>query len=86
MQHTGSVVVVHGLSCSVACGIFPDQGLNRCPLHGLSGRWTLSRWSTREAPEEILKDTKSRCLQSQVEDKEKEAGTLLHTSQRIQTS
>ena len=22
------VVVVHGLSCSVACGIFPDQGLN----------------------------------------------------------
>ena len=23
---TGSVVVVHGLSCSVACGIFLDQG------------------------------------------------------------
>ena len=22
----GSVVVAHGLSCSVACGIFPDQG------------------------------------------------------------
>ena len=20
-------------SCSTACGIFPDQGLNRCPLH-----------------------------------------------------
>ena len=30
---TGSVVVVHGLSCSAACGIFPDQGLNLCPLH-----------------------------------------------------
>ena len=28
-----SVVVAHGLSCSVACGIFPDQGLNLCPLH-----------------------------------------------------
>ena len=29
-----SVVVVHGLSCSVACGIFLDQGLNLCPhLH-----------------------------------------------------
>ena len=28
-----SVVVAHGLSCSVACGIFPDQGLNPCPLH-----------------------------------------------------
>ena len=23
----------HGLSCSVARGIFPDQGSNRCPLH-----------------------------------------------------
>ena len=27
------VVVVHGLSCSTACGIFLDQGLNLCPLH-----------------------------------------------------
>ena len=23
----------HGLSCSAACGIFPDQGSNPCPLH-----------------------------------------------------
>ena len=30
---TGSVVVVHGLSCLMACGIFPDQGLNLCLLH-----------------------------------------------------
>ena len=29
----GSVVVVHGLSCSVAYGIFLDQGANPCPLH-----------------------------------------------------
>ena len=29
----GSVVVVHGLSCSVACGIFLEQGLNPCPLN-----------------------------------------------------
>ena len=29
----GSVVVAHGPSCSAACGIFPDQGLNLCPLH-----------------------------------------------------
>ena len=28
-----SVVVAHGLSCSTACGIFPDQGSNPCPLH-----------------------------------------------------
>ena len=28
-----SVVVAHGFSCSAACGIFPDQGSNPCPLH-----------------------------------------------------
>ena len=32
-RHAGSVVVAHGPSCSVACGIFPDQGSNPCPLH-----------------------------------------------------
>ena len=32
-RRAGSVVVAHGLSCSVACGIFPDQGSNPCPLH-----------------------------------------------------
>ena len=34
-----SVAVVHGLSCSTACGIFLDQGWNPCP-HS----------ATREAP------------------------------------
>ena len=33
LSSTGSVAVVHRLSCSAACGIFPDQGLNLCPLH-----------------------------------------------------
>ena len=33
LQSTGSVVVAHELSCSAACGIFRDQGLNPCPLH-----------------------------------------------------
>ena len=28
-----SVVAAQGLSCSAARGIFPDQGLNLCPLH-----------------------------------------------------
>ena len=28
----GSVVMVHRLSYSAACGIFPDQGSNLCPL------------------------------------------------------
>ena len=32
-RRAGSVVVAHGPSCSVACGIFPDQGANPCPLH-----------------------------------------------------
>ena len=25
--------MIHWLSCPVACGIFPDQGLNLCPPH-----------------------------------------------------
>ena len=28
-----SVVMAQGLSCSVACRIFPDQGSNLCPLY-----------------------------------------------------
>ena len=32
-QSTGSVVEAHGIRCSVACGILPDQGLNPCLLH-----------------------------------------------------
>ena len=32
-RRTGSVGVAHGPSCSTACGIFPVQGLNPCPLH-----------------------------------------------------
>ena len=32
-RRAGSVVVAHGPSCSVACGIFPDQGSNPRPLH-----------------------------------------------------
>ena len=29
----GSVIVAHRPSCYAACGIFPDQGSNPCPLH-----------------------------------------------------
>ena len=32
-RRTGSEIVAHGPSCSAACGIFPDQGSNPCPLH-----------------------------------------------------
>ena len=33
LYSASSVVVAHGLSCSMACGIFPDQGSNPCLLH-----------------------------------------------------
>ena len=29
----GSVVMVHGISCSTTCEIFLDQGSNSCLLH-----------------------------------------------------
>ena len=32
-RHTSLVIVAHGPSCPMACGIFPDQGSNLCPLH-----------------------------------------------------
>ena len=32
-RRMGFSSVAHGLSCSVACGMFPDQGSNPCPLH-----------------------------------------------------
>ena len=32
-RRAGSAIVAHGPSCSAACGIFPDQGTNPCPLH-----------------------------------------------------
>ena len=32
-RRAGSGIVAHGPSCSVACGIFPDQGSNPRPLH-----------------------------------------------------
>ena len=32
-RRASSVIVAHGPTCSAACGIFPDQGSNPCPLH-----------------------------------------------------
>ena len=47
LQHISSEVVVHGLRCSSACGIFPDQGSNPCPLHC---RWIIIHCTIREVP------------------------------------
>ena len=38
------LVAEHRLSCLVACGICPDQGWNRCPLHWQED----NHWTTRE--------------------------------------
>ena len=43
----GSAVVADRLSCSIAWGIFLDEGLNPCLL---MGRWILYHWAAREAP------------------------------------
>ena len=40
-----SVIVAQGLSCPLACGIFPNQGLTCVPC---IGRWSLNHWTTRE--------------------------------------
>ena len=42
-----SVIVVLGLSCSAACGLFPDQGLNQYPLRCKVNSYPLY---TREVP------------------------------------
>ena len=39
----GSVAMAHGLSCLVACGIVPDQGLNPCLLHWQVDSYPLHR-------------------------------------------
>ena len=33
LSRCSSEALEHGLSCPKACGIFPDLGLNPCPLH-----------------------------------------------------
>ena len=46
LEHTGSVVVAHGLSCSAAHGVFPDQGSNPySPNWKADSSVTLSVWA-----------------------------------------
>ena len=40
------VVVVHGLSCAVVCGLLLDQGLNLCPLHWQVDAQPLDHWGS----------------------------------------
>ena len=42
LQSRGSIVVAHGLSCSVVCGIDPDEVSNLCLLHSQADSLPLS--------------------------------------------
>ena len=54
LQFTVSVVMEQGLSCSVACGIFPDQGLNPCLLRWQADSLLLSHEGNPPMP--LLKE------------------------------
>ena len=60
-RRIGSVVTAHGPSCSAACGIFPDQGSNPCPLH-----WQADSQPLRHqgSPSYLLRYRKSACIHS----------------------
>ena len=47
-RRAGSVIVAHGPTCSVACGIFPDRGSNPCPLHWQADSQPLSHQGSPE--------------------------------------
>ena len=49
----GSVVTEHGLSCSRACGIFWDQGLNPRPLHWQADSYRLRHQGSPASPNKI---------------------------------
>ena len=44
LQHAGSAVVAHRLSCFVGCEIVPDQGSYLCPLHWKVDSPAISYW------------------------------------------
>ena len=46
----GSAIVAHGPSRSAACGIFPDQGSNPCPLHWQEDSQPLCHQGSPEFP------------------------------------
>ena len=53
-RRTGSVAVAHGPNCSAACGIFPDQGSNPCPLHWQADSQPLRHQGSPKIPELLL--------------------------------
>ena len=49
-RRAGSAIVAHGPSRSAACGIFPDQGSNPCPLHWQADSQPLRHQRSPEIP------------------------------------
>ena len=62
----GSVVAAHGFSCSLACGIFPDQGPNQCLLRWLTGGFFITEPPTRPNVSYLHNDRRHRRALSQV--------------------
>ena len=54
LESTGSIVVVHGLSCSTLRGIFPEQGLNLCLLQWQADSLPLSHQGSSTHPHNFI--------------------------------
>ena len=66
LQSTGPGAQAHGLSCPGACGIFPDSGLNPCPLHWQAGSYSLYH---QGSPWIVLTESKVVCQLENCENK-----------------
>ena len=60
-QNAGSVVVAHGLSCSMARRIFLDQGLDECPLHRQEDSYPLCHQGSAPS-RNFLKSLSDQCI------------------------
>ena len=58
----GSVVVAHGLSCSAAWGVFPDQGLNPRLLHWQADSFPVSHQGSRSTFFCLFWNGNTRCV------------------------
>ena len=76
-KSTGSIVVAHGISCSVACGIFPDQGSNLCLRHWQADSLPQSHQGSPHLS--FLKEGGSRHLGKERENQSMLKGTVVPT-------
>ena len=74
-RRAGSAVVAHGPSCSAACGIFPDQDSNPCPLHWQADSQPLHH---QGSPKYIFLFSPPLCLLKILHKMEHNVHTVLH--------